>query len=1530
MRSSLSSDRDISPSKDSSIPSPSSQRAIITSILLYNIVIVTIIYLELSRINQPLSYILIFTGLLVIAIGIIPSTLLFRLFSLRQLQSEQLQANNLRLREEIVSHQQVETALLENQKQFQAIFDNAQDAIVLMNQETRYIGANPAACALLGYTHDEFLQLYAGDVIPAYANESVRQAAMQEFLTRTKPSKPVSIEMRHKDGHFIPVEVQAVPNILPGVHLGIVRDINYRIEVEQALHASEERHRKVSELISDYAFMIIRDDEGNMRREWLTDSFYKMSGYSKEESSEFVNRLELTHPDDREQARLDQARTLAGEQTITESRFRIKSGEYIWLRIKREPIWDESHQDVIGYYAAAHNITAEKEALASLRLSEARYRKATELMSDYSFAVKVNPDKSLELEWVTPSYQRIMGYSEADIVQDLTVKARTHSDHVEQATIELQQVLEGKTISGEYRARKKSGDYLWLHTIRQPEIDENGQVIRYYGASRNITTQKEVELALRESELRYRKVAEIISDYAFSIRVNEDKSLELIWITPSFYRIMGYKNETDLGEMKLQTHVHPDDLEQAQVDLDRVLNGESVTSIYRQQTFQGNYLWVQISRNPVIDEQSGRVIAFYAAASDITAQKEAEIALRESEIRYRKTTEIISDYAFSIRVNEDKSLELEWITPSYYRVMGYDSGDEVILLSLESEAHPDDYQEAQNDLDRVLNGEFVTSTFRQRTKSGKFIWLQVSRDPVWDEEKGRVISYYGAARDISAQKAAEIALRESEDRYRKISQIVSDFAYEVEVRADNSIKLLWVLGPFEDVVGFEPGRVSHIQEIGFTAHPDDKFMLQADIERTLQNQLTISTYRILKDEVYRWIRVTRTPTWNAAEGRVDKILAAVSDVTIEKSAELMIQESERRYALVSRIMSDFAYSLRVLPDGSLEDEWLLGSFEEVIGLSQAEFSMARNWDDVTYPEDVARVNADINKTAEGIPTVTEYRVINQKTQAIHWIRVTREPVQDENGQVLRILGATKDITQEKEAQAAFIQSEERYRLLTEVISDYVFSLKVKDDGSLENEWLVGSFEQITGVPIGVSGFGVNRVRTTHPEDIERVKMDVERSISGTKTVSEYRIINAVNQQIRWIQVTRFPIWDETHQRVIRILGAAKDISPQKEADAALRYSEERYRMLTTLMTDYAFSMRLDDEGNLHREWVVGSFEEITGVPIHMLPPVNRSGQTTFKEDEAKLIEDIERTKKGETTVTEYRIVNAVTKEVRWLRVTRHPIWNSEHTQVVQFIGAAKDITAEKEAQQAAHEADLLRQDLLREKDLHELRSRFVSMVTHEFRNPLAAIQSSASILEQYQERLSAEKRQEKYVNIYRQIDRLTNLLEDLLGVGELENKTYQFNPQRIDILDVVRDLLDEYRESIGKTHQLVLDSPHEKVTSAADYQLLHRAFGNIISNAIKYSPTDTTVTCRVNIVDEEVILTISDEGMGIPETDFNKLFEAFFRASNVGSKPGTGLGLVIAQQAIEIHKGQISFDSKLGHGTTFTIRFPRVIGTDSD
>ena len=251
-----------------------------------------------------------------------------------------------------------------------------------------------------------------------------------------------------------------------------------------------------------------------------------------------------------------------------------------------------------------------------------------------------------------------------------------------------------------------------------------------------------------------------------------------------------------------------------------------------------------------------------------------------------------------------------------------------------------------------------------------------------------------------------------------------------------------------------------------------------------------------------------------------------------------------------------------------------------------------------------------------------------------------------------------------------------------------------------------------------------------------------------------------------------------------------------------------------------------------------------------------------------------------------------------------------------FICTFHDISQRKQVEQS------LRAAVEKEKELNELKTRFVSMASHEFRTPLATIRAAIDTLTVYRARLTDDQIAHKLSNISEQIDFLTDIMDDLLELARLQTRRLEYQPETLDLDALWQEMLQEFQSHQNIAHQFRYTCASGLPTIQADKMLLRQIISNLLSNAVKYSPPDKVIAIKLKQTGDSVVFSVRDGGIGIPENDMPHLFEPFHRAANVGTIHGTGLGLVITKEAVDLHGGTISAESQLGIGTVFTVRIP--------
>jgi signal transduction histidine kinase len=238
----------------------------------------------------------------------------------------------------------------------------------------------------------------------------------------------------------------------------------------------------------------------------------------------------------------------------------------------------------------------------------------------------------------------------------------------------------------------------------------------------------------------------------------------------------------------------------------------------------------------------------------------------------------------------------------------------------------------------------------------------------------------------------------------------------------------------------------------------------------------------------------------------------------------------------------------------------------------------------------------------------------------------------------------------------------------------------------------------------------------------------------------------------------------------------------------------------------------------------------------------------------------------------------------------------------------------------------MREALEQEKELHALKSRFISLVSHEFRTPLAIIQGSIDLIDRYAAGPDASKIQAHVSRIQMKVRGLTAMLSDVLSMEKLDQQALNCVPTEFDIVMLCDEVLADMGSVAGPGQRLVHEHTDLCGIVFLDHQMVTNVLTNLLSNAIKYSPANATITLRTSFDENRVKLSVQDVGVGIPLEEQGLLFERFFRGSNVSASQGTGLGLSIVKQYLDLMGGTIGFTSTPGC-TIFEVDLPQQMGS---
>ncbi len=498
-----------------------------------------------------------------------------------------------------------------------------------------------------------------------------------------------------------------------------------------------------------------------------------------------------------------------------------------------------------------------------------------------------------------------------------------------------------------------------------------------------------------------------------------------------------------------------------------------------------------------------------------------------------------------------------------------------------------------------------------------------------------------------------------------------------------------------------------------------------------------------------------------------------------------------------------------------------------------------------------------------------------------------------------------DITQRKKVEDALRASERLYRALIESQIDFVCRYTPDTILTFINEAYCRFFGKTKEELLGHSFLDFSD-KDQHPiiharlEELRRDPSPRVREIRNTRP----------DGAIHWVQWVDHGIVDD-HGRLVMIQAVGRDIT-------ALKKAQEQFRAMLEAAADAILLVRHNGDivlANTSTQRLFGyPLAELLRNKVDMLLPNHLQARhsalrATYQAN------PIARPMGHGSDLYGRRADDSLFP----IEVNLSPI-EVDGEQLVMCI--ISDVTERRQAQAERLEAERLRLELDSQRQLIAMKEDFISVVSHEFRTPLTVIQSSKEILQLYHDRLTPERRQQHLRKIGDQVAYMRELLDQVLMIGRMRQNKLDFQPRLIDVSLFCQDLFEQARLEGTERHRWTLDISPDVGHASLDMRLLQHILTNLLSNAVKYSPHGGEVRLMVRREGDTLLFVVSDEGIGIPPADQERLFETFFRAKNVGEIRGTGLGLAIVRESVALHQGAIHFSSEVGRGTRFEVRLP--------
>lgn len=520
-------------------------------------------------------------------------------------------------------------------------------------------------------------------------------------------------------------------------------------------------------------------------------------------------------------------------------------------------------------------------------------------------------------------------------------------------------------------------------------------------------------------------------------------------------------------------------------------------------------------------------------------------------------------------------------------------------------------------------------------------------------------------------------------------------------------------------------------------------------------------------------------------------------------------------------------------------------------------------------------------------------------------RLTVSTYNDVSENFAGYIGIFMDITAEKKALEALHRSEAENRLILDAVPDMLF--KVDSQG-------IFHFAHFTGTsipympPEQFMGKSINEVL---PEEVASLsKRMLQKALDTREVVSfEYSLPN--KEGISYFENRMIALSDT------EILSIIRDVTKRTMAVEALQRSELFLKMMTVnsplgfLVVDNTTDETLFYNPKYIEIWGIGDPGKTGRLPLKYKDLVDMSKYLVQDpESYEQMIEKL-----GNVEVRDEVKETIALKDDKYLSMHSTQI-RGQKDEYYGRLFIFEDITAKEKL------ANSLKEAVAHERKLNEVKSRFVTMASHEFRTPIASILMASETLLAYYDRLNRDNINKHLWKINHNIQFLREIINKFLDLSKIELGKIPFTPERVKINEFISQWHEDFKTRQTLQHRLTINGNGVDDPVSVDRQLMTQVLDNLVSNSLKYSPPQTEVVINAERITDRVIVSISDHGIGIPQEDVEKLFQPFFRASNVQKLQGTGLGMPLCKQVIEHHQGQIWVKSALNEGTTVYFSLP--------
>jgi PAS domain S-box-containing protein len=1440
-------------------------------------------------------------------------------------------------------------------------------SILITNLEGNIEYANPKACETTGYEQNELIG--KNPCILKSGETSAQEYEMLWNKISTGLAWHGLFHNKKKSGEYYWESAQIAPiRNKDGEILGyfaVKEDITERINAENELIKSERRFKQVAEQNQTVIWEV--NDEGLYT--YVSPVVAQIWSYKPEELVGKKHFYDLHPAEGRKEFKAAAFKVFSEKGIFKNTENLIVDGNNAtrWMITNGVPILDEKGR-LIGYRGSDMDITNKKEYELAINEQNAKLNAIIKAIPDLIFIMN---DEGQYLEYFVTNKQElflrpenIIGSSVYDVFDESKAQFLVH---------QIKKSIATKTVISTEYTIEKDGIQMFYEARFSPL---NGKKVLI--VSRNISENRRQELQLKKLSLAVTQSP--------VITVVTDVNANIEYVNPAFEKVTGYKFEDVLGQNVRILQSGNTNRAIYRELWETIKDGKVWEGEWMNKKKNGELYWEGVLVSPILDDERRIINYLAVkqdittrketekALAELNATLEQKVEERTEELE-KSNLRLLNE--IEVRALAEKNLEIqkerlshiidggmlgtwEWnvqtgqtsFNEKWAEIVGY-TLEELSPISIDTWTrltHPDDLKRSETALQKHFNKE--TNNYdielRMRHKNGDWIWIEDSGKVVSWDDKGKPLNMFGIHQNITKRKLAEGELKWNKSLLEMMAGSSPLGFLVVDNRTDEILYYnqrfceIWNIEHLSDKL--KSGQLKNNDIISYLIPSLADARAFAESCKPLQDEnnrnvvadeipfignRTVSRYstqiRSNTDEYYGRFYIFEDITERKRVEQFDnELLTLSSELTGLAYEDLNAAINLALQRIGNYLDADRAYVFEFDSDQTVMHntyEWCAeGISAEIENLQDVPCAIFPNWlkklkkhENILIPsvKDLGTgweaekeiLEPQGVKSLVVMPLLLEHKLVG--FVGLDSVRNYREYSVAEMNTLKVWSVMLSNLLQSKRTELLLQQTRKDYETFFDTTEDLLIIVN-KEGPIIHTNKAVERRLGFTSEELLLKS-----IATMHqPESYDEIEQTYKNLLGKGAYINNLPLLtkekSLIPVETRIVKGT----WNGEDV----FLGISRDITERLKAQEDLRRSEARWQFAIESSGDGIWDLDLiERQIYFSPNWI-----KLLGYENE--PEINNPEflrKIIHADDLKQFLIQIEAHLKGDTKILESDFrARDKQGEYKWIIAKGRVISYNNQGIPSRMIGTLTDISTRKNYELS------LAESLRKERELSELKSRFVSMTSHEFRTPLATILMSAEIIESYRFKMSDTDINQKIKRIKDNVNFLRNVMEKVLNLAHIESGKMKFQPKPVDFYALLNEIVDDFKDSGNLKHEIDYTNREDKLTVHLDPQMIKQTFRNLISNSLKYAPEGSTIGVAIEKTKEAIKVHVEDKGIGIKEEDFDRIFQPFNRGLNVGNIHGTGLGLSLSKSFIQYHGGDITFVSEPNVKTVFTVTIP--------